>query len=300
MEKKKVALGVGLIAGIGMLAYGISRVVTKPKYPPYVPPVGEPPQEPPPELPPGEDPVLPPDEPEPPPDQPLYEIIFSMLLVNPSIVVLGNTVNISVKATNISTSSKTYELYLGPDTGIRQTVSLASGEQRTYSWTYKPTRLGYYEVWASDIHNMFQVKPAPDEPPTEIPPVNGTVAYTVADWTVYDAADGRGRVYRWGSSWSVVEYWIEADGVHRCQIDGATPFGVWPQHHVFEVGSFYYDPYVAMFSYMDAGYTQGYRSEGWWVDQVNFCQYHPPGTPAWNEMDELNKYYCSFSPYTRQ
>jgi len=129
----------------------------------------------------------------------------------------------------------------------------------------------------------FLTKAAPPTPPEEVPPED--IIYTVSSWIVYE--DERGRVYRWGSAWSVVEYWIEADGVHRLQVVGETPLGVWPKHHIFEVGTHYYDSHVAMFSYMDDGYPEGYKSSGWWFDMISYCVYHPeaPGL-------------CSYSPYT--
>jgi len=123
-------------------------------------------------------------------------------------------------------------------------------------------------------------------PKAEAPPISPEdIIYTVSSWTVYE--DERGRVYRWGSAWSVVEYWIETDGVHRLQVVGTPPLGAWPMHHGFEVGTHYYDSYGAMCTYLDDGYPEGYKSSGWWVDIISYCVYHPeaPGL-------------CIYSPYT--
>ncbi|GAH86439.1 unnamed protein product, partial [marine sediment metagenome] len=135
-------------------------------------------------------------------------------------------------------------------------------------------------------------KAAPAAP--VIPP--GDIIYTVDGWTVYE--DERGRIYRTSAPWSVVEHWMEADGVHRLQLVGSTPFGIWPTHHIFLVGTRHYDVYAAMFAYMDDGYLEGLKHEGWWTDQIVHCAYRPPGTPEWDAMSDLNKFFCSYSPYT--
>ncbi|MCK5235915.1 MAG: hypothetical protein KAR06_02930 [Deltaproteobacteria bacterium] len=293
-DKKKVAVALGVVgvtAGVLLLT---TRAAAAIKYPPWIPPVGELPAPPPPEI--DEPPVLPPDEPAPPPDEVLYKIHFSMLIVSPSEVILGENVEISVKATNITDSPKSYTLYLGPDTGITEEVSLASAEQITYTWPFTPTKLGIHEVWAGTLHNMFEViaeprEPGP-EPPPETPDVNGDIVYTVAGWVVYDDWAGRGRVYRWGASWSVVEYWLEGDGLHRTQLIGTTPFGVWPEHYVFEVGTLRYDSYSAMFTYMDDGNPEGYKSHGWWSDEIRYCR-------AQVRPEEAGEHkFCKYSPYT--
>lgn len=257
-----------------------------PWYTPALPPVAPPEEKPPPIPSPGE----------PPPEEAPAEIVFSMLIVSPAKVYVGDKVRISVKATNTGDTAAEYDLYLGDDTGLSAHIALAPGESNTYTWEFVPSKTGHYSMWANGLHAMFEVTTKEEE--VEMPPIYGTILYTVSSWTVYSAADGRGRVYRYGLRWSVVELWIESDGVHRIQVKGTTPFGVWPQHHIFEPGNIYYDTYVAMFAYMDDGCPKGYRSSGSWMDQVAYCSYHRPGTPEWDEMNELNKFYCDYSPYT--
>ena len=109
------------------------------------------------------------------------EIVFSMLLVTPSKVYVGQTVEISVMATNIGEATAEYDLYLGPDTGLSTHITLAPGESKTYTWEFTPTVTGHYSVWADSLHNMFEVV---EEDEIETPPIYGTVLYTVSAWTV--------------------------------------------------------------------------------------------------------------------
>lgn len=253
MKARAIIIGVITILLIILLLLWLRREVGAIGYPPYVPPVSEPPQEPPPELPPEEEPRLPPGEPPPPSDQPLYVITFAMLLVKPSKVVLGDSVRISVKAGNITTSPQEYELYLGPDTGIRETISLAPSEVKTYGWTFTPAEIGSYEVWAGPLHNVFEVVVEEKvTPPLEEPPIpGGTELYRTPGWIVYK--DSRGRVYRSNlyRLGQIVDHWFESDGLHRLQVMGTPPFGVWPKHHIFEVDSSKYRDYAIKFTKMD-------------------------------------------------
>ncbi len=210
VEEKRILLGIGAMI---MMVVGIGAVVAlwpKPK-PPEIPPPDEPPPS---ETPPG--------------------VVYSMLIVTPSKVYLGESVEISVNVTNTAGTTAEYDLYLGPDTGLTAHVILMPDEAKTYTWVFTPTQTGIYDVWADNEHNMFEVTTVEEEATT--PPIYGTVLYTVSDWIVYEALDGRGRVYRYSLPWSVVEFWIESDGVHRLQVKGTSPFGAWPTHHVFEVG----------------------------------------------------------------
>lgn len=250
-----------------------------PWYRPELPPVAPPEEEPPPIPPPGK----------PPPGVAPPEVVFSMLIVSPSKVYVGDKVKISVKATNTGDATVEYDLYLGDDTGLSTHIILAPGESRIYTWDYITIKTGHYSVWANSLHNMFEVTTKEEE--IETPLIYGTILYTVSSWTVYSAKDGRGTVYRSGLIWSVVEYWIESDGVHRIQLKGSTPFGVWPEHYIFEPGNIYYDTYVAMFSYMDDGYPEGYKSEGWWMDMIAVCS-------AAHKRGEEPLGFCKYSPFT--
>ncbi len=293
MVDKNVALGIGLAAGVGLLLYTARSKGTS--YPPYVPPVGGPPAPLPDPLPDDEPPVIPPGEVDPPPGQ-LHVIEFGSLLVTPSQVILGETVEISVIAGNISSSHQSYTLFLGPDTGITQEIELDSGEQIKYTWQFTPTNLGKHSVWAGERHNMFEVieeeRPPGPEPPPDTPEIPGNIIYTVASWTVYDDDYGRGRVYRTGLGHSVVEFWIESDGVHRAQLIGTTPFGVWPEHHVHVVGTLRYDAYSAMFAYMDDGYPEGYRSYAAWKETIQVCN------GKYFRGEDTGGGFCNYSPYT--
>lgn len=123
-DKKKVALGLGVVGGV----IGIIVLATRAKAAPPIPPA---------------------------------EISLSDLTINPPEVNPGGKVTISVIVTNIGGMVGSYEVILGGDFMAAKTVTLEPGESKAVSFEVTPTELGVYSVSVDGLTGSFSVVEVP-------------------------------------------------------------------------------------------------------------------------------------------
>jgi hypothetical protein len=86
---------------------------------------------------------------------PEAEFKVSNLIITPTLVQIGNYVNISCLVKNIGTEPGEHTVYLGGDFMAEQTVTLAPGESKVISFEVAPTVAKTYVVTADGLVGTF-------------------------------------------------------------------------------------------------------------------------------------------------
>ena len=123
-DKKKVALGLGIVGGV----IGVIVLATRAKAAPPIPPA---------------------------------EISLGDLTVNPPEVNPGQKVTVSVIVTNIGGMVGSYEVILGGDFMATKMVTLEPGESKAVTFEVTPTELGMYLVSVDGLTGSFSVVEVP-------------------------------------------------------------------------------------------------------------------------------------------
>ena len=226
-------------------------------------------------------------------------IVYSNLRCTPKSISLGETATIRLDVTQMGTSLETVEVYLGPDTGLSETVTLEPGETITLAWQYTPLETGSYAISAGDSSLVLGVV-VPTEPPTD-PDVTAMAFHIPAGivWTMRHTSSG----LEWGvapehahwikhsGGWrnanlsNIFDFWADGDissvnpgNVYRDLISGSL---MWSgAHEVYEPGTTNWFNTIAKLRYLDAGCPEGWRHDGIWNQYRPLCVSYPgePGT----------------------
>lgn len=97
------------------------------------------------------------------PPVPPENIMISNLIIEPSVVYVGEPVSISVTATNIGGVAGSYKITCEIEGGfMKKTVSLGPGESRVVTFTYTPIVAKGYTVSADGLSGTFVAMEIPE------------------------------------------------------------------------------------------------------------------------------------------